>query len=110
LSDSSTSSSYPTITRLDITNNGQTLNVHAYVKTASTDYDMGTESGTFGGEPFVIKFGIQFRLTLTLENTGIARVGGGTLKVVTDCPAPGTPCATGTHTFHRDQPPAQIKP
>jgi len=58
------------ITRIIITNAGQTLNVHPYGKCSPTDCDWGTRSGSFGGEPFVITFPgpPNHQLTITLND------------------------------------------
>ncbi len=68
------------VTKIFITNSGQTLNVHPYGKCTPTDCDWGTKSQTFNGEPFVISgfpSGGSHQLTITLNNAA-----GTSLKVV----------------------------
>ncbi len=80
------------ITRIIITNTGQTLHVHPYGKCTPTDCDWGTLSGSFNGEPFVITFPgpPSHQLTITLNNAA-----GSQLKVVSVGPS------TFTYTFHK---------
>ncbi len=80
------------ITKIIITNSGQTLNVHPYGKCTPTDCDWGTLSGSFNGEPFVITFPgpPSHQLTITLNNAA-----GSQLKVVSVGPS------TNTYTFHK---------
>jgi hypothetical protein len=109
---------WPFITRLIITNSGQNLTVQEYSKftSTSTEWDWGKQSGTFNGEPFELKLPYPFtlQLSLTLISPGSARlVGGGTqLRAVAHCLPPGSAnhCVDATSTFHREQPPLQIKP
>jgi hypothetical protein len=66
------------ITKIFITNSGQTLYVHPYGKCTPTDCDWGTKSQTFNGEPFVISgFPAAHQLTITLNNPA-----GTSLKVM----------------------------
>ncbi len=80
------------ITKIIITNTGQTLHIHPYGKCTPTDCDWGTLSGTFNGEPFVITFPgpPSHQLTITLNNAA-----GTQLKVVSVGPT------TNTYTFHK---------
>ncbi len=84
------------ITRLNITNTGQTLHVHGYGKCTPTDCDWGTRNGAFNGEPFTILFdfggGLTHQLTITLNNNA-----GTQLKVVDV----GSSSGTHTYTFHK---------
>jgi hypothetical protein len=68
------------VTKIFITNSGQTLYVHPYGKCMPTDCDWGTKSQTFNGEPFVISgfpSGGSHQLTITLNNPA-----GTSLKVM----------------------------
>jgi hypothetical protein len=69
------------ITKIIITNAGQTLNVHPYGKCSPIDCDWGTKSVAFSGEPVNILFdfggGLTHNLTITLDDDA-----GTKLKVV----------------------------
>jgi hypothetical protein len=82
------------VTKIFITNSGQTLNVHPFGKCTPTDCDWGTKSQTFNGEPFIISgfpSGGAHQLTITLNNAQ-----GTSLKVI-DAGGSGT----FTYTFHK---------
>ncbi len=80
------------ITRIIITNSGQTLNVHPYGKCTPTDCDWGTKSATFNGEPFVVTgFPVGHQLSITLTDAA-----GASLRAVDS----GGPSG-GTYNFHK---------
>ncbi len=82
------------VTRIIISNSGQTLSVHPYGKCSPTDCDWGTKSQTFNGEPFVIAGfpgGGSHQLTITLNNAA-----GTSLKAIDF-----NGSSTFTYTFHR---------
>jgi len=84
------------ITRLIITNDGQTLNVHGFGRCTPSDCDWGTRSGRFNGEPFIILFdfggGLTHQLTITFATSD------GTKLQVVDV---GSRSGTNTYFFHR---------
>ncbi len=81
------------ITRLDVTNAGQSLTVHGYGSCSPSDCDWGTHTGTFNGEPFSILFDLStnHQLTFSLNNAGDQ------LKVVDV----GSASGSNTYYFHR---------
>jgi hypothetical protein len=89
INDDSNTNNY---TKIIISHSGQTLFVHPYGKCSPSDCDLGTQSGTFNGEPFVITFPgpPSHQLTITLNNAA-----GTQLKVVSVGPT------TLTATFHK---------
>lgn len=83
------------VTRIIISNSGQTLSVHPYGKCSPTDCDWGAKSQLYVGEPFVITgfpAGLSHQLSITLDNAA-----GTTLKVVDS----GGGGGTFTYTFHK---------
>jgi hypothetical protein len=60
------------ITRLEISNEGQSISVHGFEKCQPTDCDWGTRTATFNGEPFTILFdfgrGGTHQLSITLDD------------------------------------------
>lgn len=80
------------ITRLQITNSGPTISVHAFHKCSPADCDWGTNSGKFTNEPFTIQFNPSStdkeRLTLSKQNNKLQVVDASTSD------------GTSTSTFH----------
>ena len=80
------------ITKIYITNSGQTLNVHPYGKCTPSDCDWGTKSTSLASsvEPIVMTFG-SHQITITLNNNA-----GTSLKVIDVGPG-----GTFTYYFHK---------
>ena len=81
------------VTRLDISNSGDTVTVHGFGACHPTDCDWGSRSATFTGEPFNILFdfggGLTERLSLTISGDRLTAVDVGSRS------------GTNTYSFHR---------
>ncbi len=61
------------VTKLTISNAGNSITVHGYGSCHPTDCDWGTRTGTYSGDPFVILFdfggGLTHQLTMSLDSS-----------------------------------------